>query len=219
MLDLVDFKNKHKGEDIYVIGSGPSCNFIDPSFFDNKITVGTNQTYRRYNTTYIVRKEHKLLQETLDNYDGTVFVSMGDCGNLKSTLNTNKYTNLERVCMYAHFQNRLSVDLNAFDHLGHLCVSHSTITTSIHLAYHLGAKNILLVGVDHGTLDGKQTFDNYYKNLGETAWSNWDQYKNWLKKIDQDTLKVKSKINNLGVNIYSVNPFINFSLEGHKYER
>ena len=218
MPNLEDFKGKHSGQDIYVIGSGPSCNFIDPSFFDNKITVGTNQTYRKYNTTYIVRKEHKLLQETLNNYNGTVFVSMGDCGTIKNKLNASNYTDLDRLCVYAHFQNRLSIDLRAFDHPGHLCVSHSTITTSIHLAYHLGAKNILLVGVDHGTLDGKQTFDNYYKDIKETAWSNWDQYKDWLKKIDNDTLKIKAKLTNLGVNIYSINPFINFKLEGHNYE-
>ncbi len=218
MLNLEDFKDKHSGQDIYVIGSGPSCNFIDPSFFENKITVGTNQTYRKYDTTYIVRKEHKLLQETLNNYNGTVFVSVGDCGNISSNLNLNNYTNLDRVCIYAHFQNRLNIDLKAFNHPGPLCVSHSTIPTSIHLAYHLGAKNILLVGVDHGTLDGKQTFDNYYKNIQETAWSNWEQYKNWLKKIDNDTLKIKAKLASLGVNIYSINPFINFKLEGHNYE-
>ena len=74
------------------------------------------------------------------------------------------------------------------------------------------------MGVDHGTLDGKQTFDNYYKNIQETAWSNWEQYKDWLKKIDNDTLKIKAKLTNLGVNIYSINPFINFKLEGHNYE-
>lgn len=219
MLNLGDFKDKHKGQDIYVIGSGPSCDYIDPTFFDNKITVGTNQTYRRYNTTYIVRKEHKLLQETINNYSGPIFVSMGDCGNINNAFNASKYTGLDRVCVYAHFQNKLDLDLKAFDFPNHLCVSHSTITTSIHLAYHLGAKNIILVGVDHGTLDGKQTFDNYYKNIKETAWSNWDQYKNWLKKIDSDTLKMKAKLAILGINIYSINPFINFSLEGHKYER
>lgn len=219
MLDLVDFKNKHKGQDIYVIGSGPSCNFIDPSFFDNKITIGTNQTFRKYDTTYIVRKEHSLLQETIDNYKGIIFVSLGDCGTVSKKLNTDKYTGLDRVCMYAHFQNNLTIDLKAFDHLGHLCVSHSTITTSIHLAYHLGAKNILLVGVDHGTLDGKHTFDNYYKDIKESPWANWDQYKSWLRGIDNDTLKIKAKLSSLGVNIYSINPFINFSLEGHKYER
>ena len=74
------------------------------------------------------------------------------------------------------------------------------------------------MGVDHGTLDGKQTFDNYYKDIKERHGLIWDQYKDWLKKIDNDTLKIKAKLTNLGVNIYSINPFINFKLEGHNYE-
>ena len=37
MLKLEDFENKFKGEDIYVIGSGKSLDFIDNSFFENKI--------------------------------------------------------------------------------------------------------------------------------------------------------------------------------------
>ena len=39
---LVDFKDLHKNEDIYVIGSGKSLDFIDNSFFDNKVVTGTN---------------------------------------------------------------------------------------------------------------------------------------------------------------------------------
>ena len=111
-----------------------------------------------------------------------------------------------------------SLNLKQFDNINQLIVSYSTIITSIHLAYYLGAKNIILVGVDHGTLDGKTTFDGYYKDIKETAWKDWNQYKNWLKKINQDTVAIKNKMKQLGVNIHSLNPFINFKLEGHKYE-
>ena len=62
------------------------------------------------------------------------------------------------------------------------------------------------------------TFDGYYKDIKETVWKDWNQYKNWLKKINQDTVAIKNKMKQLGVNIYSLNPFINFKLEGHKYE-
>ena len=45
--DLKYYKNIHKDKDIYVIGSGSSCDFIDNSFFDNKITIGINQVYKK----------------------------------------------------------------------------------------------------------------------------------------------------------------------------
>lgn len=217
MLELKSLKDKHKGQDIYVIGSGPSCNFIDPSFFENKISVGTNQTYRKFKTDYIVRKEHKLLQDTLDNHQGVTLVSKLNAGSLQ-TIDATKYKNTERLCVYNHHHNNISkINLSAFDKEDFLCISFSTITTSMHFAYHLGAKNIILVGVDHGTLDGKHTFDGYYKDIKESPWGNWNQYKVWLKQLNKDTIAIKQRINQLGTNVYSLNPFINFSLEGHKY--
>ena len=35
MKELIEFRNLHKGEDIYVIASGKSVDFIDNSFFEN----------------------------------------------------------------------------------------------------------------------------------------------------------------------------------------
>ena len=63
MKSLADFKNIHKGKDIYVIGSGKSCDFISRDFFDNKITIGINQVYYRYDTNYYVRKHIEELTE------------------------------------------------------------------------------------------------------------------------------------------------------------
>jgi len=219
MLELKSFKDKHKGKDIYVFGSGPTCDYIPSSFVDGKITVGTNQTWKKYNTNYLVRKEHNLLQKTLDSYNNVVLVSKSNCGS-GQPIKTENYKNTDKLCVYNHLPNRVNgkIDMSCFDKESTLCVSWSTITTSIHFAYYLGAKNIILVGVDHGILDGKSTFEGYYNNIKETPWSSWDQYKNWLKKLDKDTIEIKQHIQSLGVNIYSINPFINFRLEGHKYE-
>lgn len=217
MRKLKEFKNKHKGQDVYVIGSGPTCNYIDSSFFENKISIGTNQTYRKFKSDYIVRKEHNLLQDTLNNFKGITLVSKLDCGS-KKPINVGNYENTSNLCVYDHLKNVIKINLTAFEKEDHLCVSLSTITTSIHFAYYLGARNIILVGVDHGMLDGKMTFDGYYKDIKETCWSNWNQYKDWLKTLDQDTIKIKQHIQSLGVKVHSINPFINFKLEGHKYE-
>lgn len=215
MENISSFKNTHKGEDIYVIGSGPSCDFIDPSFLDGKISVGTNQTYRKFTTDYIVRKEHSLLQETLNETISKVVVAKRNCGS-GAHINTNK--EIDRLWYFDHLTNVSKINLSAFDMENHLVVSDSTITSSIHFAYHLGAKNIILMGVDHGILDGQHTFKGYYKNINETPWSNWDQYKEWLNKLERDTVVLKEKLKSLGVNVYSINPFINFKLEGHVYK-
>ena len=215
---ITKFKNYHKGSDVYVLGSGASCNYIDPSFFDDKITIGTNQTYRKFKTNYIVRKEHSLVLETLNETNSNVIVGRYNAGN-NPELNINGFTH-DRLYYFDHrrLAGKYELDLTDFNKENHLVISYSTITTSMHFAYHLGARNIILVGVDHGTLDGKSTFDGYYKSIKETPWKDWGEYVSWLSKLEKDTRSMKSKLNELGVNVYSLNPFINFKLEEHDYK-
>ena len=40
---IVEFKNKHKGEDIWLILAGSSLDYVDPSFFEGKLTICQNQ--------------------------------------------------------------------------------------------------------------------------------------------------------------------------------
>lgn len=216
--NIAQFQNQYKNQDIYVIGSGPSCNYIDPSFFTNKISVGVNQTYRKYNTTFIVRKEHFLVKETLNKSNSKVIVGRYNAGNgHELDLTQPSY---DRLYYFDHriMGNNMRVDLEAFETPNTLAVSYSTITSAIHFAYHLGASNIILVGADHGLLDDKHTFDNYYKSITETPWHDWDAYRRWLKEIEGDTRTIKGKLKELGINVYSLNPFINFKLEGHVYK-
>lgn len=48
------------------------------------------------------------------------------------------------------------------------------------------------------------------------CWNNQKEYNNWLKLIENQTIHVKKILNELNINICSLNPFINFNLEGHK---
>jgi hypothetical protein len=216
-INLKDFHNMHTGKDIYVIGSGPSCDYIDPSFFYDKITIGINQVYKKYNTKYIVKKDHNLLQQTLDNYQGIILVSKKHAA-YHEEIDISKYKNIQNLCVYDHLPNKEDIDLSTFDKENYLCVSHSTITTGIHFAYYLGARNILLVGADHGLLNNKMNFDDYYTDIKEIWQDNWDEYKKWVKTLDSSTIKICEKIRSLGINVHSINPFINFRLENNKYE-
>lgn len=65
MKKLSSYKNIHLNSDIYVIGSGKSLDFLDKSFFDNKITIGVNQSYQYIQPMYLVRKEHKFIDLVL----------------------------------------------------------------------------------------------------------------------------------------------------------
>ena len=40
---ISELKEIHTGEDVWVLAAGPSMNYLDPSFFENKVTVGVNR--------------------------------------------------------------------------------------------------------------------------------------------------------------------------------
>jgi len=216
-------KDKHLNEDIYVIASGASMDYIDPTFFEGKITIGLNQVYKKYKCTYLVRKEVKYIQPSLKT-GSIVIVSEFDSGNLNSgdhKLNTNKIEH-PNLYYFEHLDNlhdRVDTSIISEDS-DKMVVSFSTITSAMHIAAYLGAVNIILCGHDAGVLDGKLNFENYSDGIQDTPWQNWGQYRQWLKVIESQTLQVKAALEDVyGLNVVSLNPFINFGLEGHKYER
>jgi len=216
------FKNIHLGKDIYVIGSGKSVDFFPLSFFDGKVTIGVNQVFKKIVPTYLVRKEHKLLADILKlNLDTIHFVSRGEAGSHgdanKEFVEKGKF---ENVVVFDHELNICDVRrLPPRD--DQLIVSYSTITSAIHLAAHMGAKNIILLGHDSGTLDGKCNFEGYHteKTMG-FYWKEKHEYEKWLRVIDKGTIRLKHLLyERYGCNVVSLNPFINFGLEGHVYKR
>ena len=45
---ITELRNIHKGQDIWIIGAGSSMDYVDPSFFENKITIGVNQMFQYF---------------------------------------------------------------------------------------------------------------------------------------------------------------------------
>jgi len=223
-------KDYFKGEDIYVIGSGKSCDYVDPSFFDNKIVIGVNLVYCRYNTLFLIRKENKILKqvENIPNFKNSIhIISEGDCGGInKTNLEYYEKNRSENVFLFKHKPNKLmgisppDIDNNE------LVVSFSTITSAMHLAGFLGAKNIILLGHDGGTLDGENNFESYINfinkyceksSIDKKEYKSW--YENWLKEIQDQSIWTKKMLKEkYGANVHSLNPFLNFNLEGHIFK-
>ena len=52
-----ELKNIHEGEDIWVIGAGSSMDYVDSSFFENKISISVNQMYEHFPCEYVVGRD------------------------------------------------------------------------------------------------------------------------------------------------------------------
>lgn len=223
MKKLSSYKNIHLNSDIYVIGSGKSLDFLDKSFFDNKITIGVNQSYQYIQPMYLVRKEHKFIDLVLKNTNDNVihFISSGDCGNGNKNIIT-KYKDNKRIIFFNHTLNCKQLNgqcksLPLDDES--LVVSNSTITSAIHLAAIMGAKNIILAGHDGGSINNQSNFTNYH-TTDTMQQKNEKLYKDWLTIISSDTIILKKLLKEkYNCNILSLNPFINFNLEGNKFTK
>lgn len=219
MKSILSLKNTHKDEDIYILASGKSVDFYNEDFFDGKIVIGVNQAYKKIWCDYLVRKEVKFIKESLET-ESLVIVSEYDSGNLNTggeKLNTNKVDH-DNLYFFEHLDNlHTKIDTSVFGS-DKIVVSFSTITSAIHIAAYMGAKNIILIGHDCGTIDGEMTFKGYYDSIKDTPWTDWKQYKNWLKVIEGQTKIVKEQVKkHYGANVVSMLPFVSLNLENHSY--
>jgi hypothetical protein len=222
-----ELKNIHRNEDIWVIGAGASMNFIDPPFFEGKCTIGVNRVCRFFKCDYVVSKDARGFNELGNNLGGAKLVlSQWESGNPKTPLPDSKELHpKENAVDFEHYffsHQRKPGEQPLLEYVGteDIVVSYSSITSAIHLAAYMGARNIILCGHDCGMIDGQVTIKDYYKNI-KPVQGDIRHYHHWLKtQIEKHTIKLKARIKEVyGTNIYSLNPFINLALEGHKYDR
>ena len=203
-------KDTHKNKDIYVVGSGPSLEYIDKKFFDNKIVIGCNQVCELIKCTYTVRI-HNMNGNKLNK--STLVMSEYDCG---YQTKLNHYT--EPFYYFKTLKNNgEKLDISVVDSEDHLVAGGSVMSSAIHFAYYLGASNIILIGHDCGFLDAKSNLDNY--NEGNNKKTELEVLKRDGDLWEQQTLELVNILRSKGIGVMSINPFINFNLEGHKYTK
>jgi hypothetical protein len=200
--------------DVYVLGSGSSLNYIKPSFFKGKTVIGINHIHKLFPVTYGISNHTAIIQEMIDNHVLGVCPEwdMGVYGRKRANLKGNYYTFKHKNNFLYIFDERHigyeDIDFSDFDNHESLIVG-ATTSSAIHLAYRIGAKNIICCGLDGGMIDGNVSIRNYHR--GATNPQHIADFEPQLK-IVCDYIRGK------GVGVYSLNPFINFNLEGHRFE-
>lgn len=207
MRTLESFRDAYKGQTIWVLGSGGSIDFLDPSFFDDKVCVGVNFVGKSFGLANYFTFSHYHL-DSLEMAESSRFVftpkkQHGDKEEWSGELPANMVL----------FNTNSGSPGHSFDPFGKdnptdgLMIGNSSIHGAIHLAAYMGAKHIVLVGADCGRLDGVDRFSGYVP--GDNPWSEYNKklivMKRWI-------------FENFGAAVYSLNPFVNFNLEGHKFE-
>jgi len=211
---LKDLRNKHAGETIWVIGSGHSLNFIDPTFFDNKITVTVNfvGSLHGFTPDYLFSHYHKIFRDDFDK--NTIGVTLQ-----RDTLSHQEWegTLPSNLIFNPHgYDLTHGANFNPYIHTpdeDSLVYGSSSLHGAMHLAAYLGARFVILVGADCGTIDGHHNISDYPNEYSDeylrSVWIIYNNHHELMKRWIKQTY---------GCDVYSLNPFINLNLEGHKFE-
>ena len=217
---LTELKNKHLGDDVWVVLAGSSMDYINHNFFENKIVIGVNQVYKHYNCDYVVMKdcmETPRYTRSIDQLNKTntpLIFSEYFKGDDTKEKNIVKHDN---AYYFKHNSKRTNFDYNLNNlKTDDIISSKSTVTSMMHIAAYMGAKNIMLCGHDCGRLDGNLYYDGYMEADWKSS-ENWSGVSDRMNEIEVETLKVRNYLmETYKCNIHSLNPFLNFGIEGHK---
>jgi hypothetical protein len=162
MKDISQFINREKGSDIYVLGSSPFIDYFSSDFFSNKITVGCNYMWRHKPCKYVVTKYPVCVDEM--GKDGLGIPIMYPMVNFKGEKNI--VPDLATSFCYNRdlSQHTGSKIPELLPDLTYLSTGSTVAIPAIHFAYRLGARNIILCGLECEWIDDKQHCDGYPYN-------------------------------------------------------
>jgi hypothetical protein len=217
VVGLAEYENRHAGADVYVLGSGPSLNHIDPAFFNGKIVVATNHGAMQVldRVDYLVTKYHHHAREYVQQWPHIpVVVTRSNTG----TAGSPQLGDDEPFIVVDHNINTCEAwTREQWPDTG-LVATWSTITTAMHFAAHLGAANIIMVGHDLGHIDEAGRVPGYRQQADGVADDDGD--KHMWRGFDEQSRQVKAELlaryDGLR-NVVSLLPFINANMEGHRW--
>jgi hypothetical protein len=207
-LGIGQFRDTHKGETIWVLGSGATLDHVPRAFWSGLTVVAVNHVGIKLGLQqfYAVTHYHMDAAEVAEaRPDIPVITPIIDQGGPAALAEPPGHENI-------HFAKTGTQAYSRFDcaemwpkEPETLVIGPTGIHMTMHFAQYLGARSIILAGVDCGTLDGRHNFDGYSK--GDNPFSIWD-----------DQLpKVANALRAEGVTVMSLNPFVNLAIEGHSF--
>jgi len=208
-LKLSEFRNRHAGEDIYVIGSGATLPYYDPSFFDDCVTVAINQGWQHHldSVDYMVTKYHGNVDDWKDSPRvGLMVTTRKERGHVAPV-----WDERDDCLVVDHNSNPVAA-FGANDwpkNPDALVTSHSSITTGMHLGAYLGARRIFMVGADCGALDGKWNIEGHVTGQASQLTPNFEHHNRIVKRELEKRYDVR---------IVSLLPFTTPNMDGHKFE-
>lgn len=186
--ELEVYKDIHKGKRIFVIGSGPSLQIADLNTLhrNREICIASNFTYRAYNMTpwradYYCMGDGMAVRcwrEEQKDIEGEIFIGDSFHYAVNEKIEGLHYFHRKNEVYYPS-PARFSDDLTKGLYDG------ATVTyLMIQLAAYMGAREIILLGVDHGWKEGTKPSDTHFIKNYITTKDNISKYNRPIYRKD-----------------------------------
>jgi hypothetical protein len=181
--------NIHKGEDIYIVGTGPTARMLPSNILSGRITIGLNQAYKNFNVLYSITVHPELEVEYRDVLKANPSVST------KWIVKQKPPTNLP-FDDPGRYVFKTSPEWAGF--IGKdkdtLFVGRGVQQTAIDMACRMGARAIFLIGVDMSDLGGDHHSHNQHVRFhGLPHEDVYSEYRAWTYK-SRKLAREKAKI-------------------------
>jgi hypothetical protein len=166
---LQDLKDRHKGESVWVCGSGPSMGWVTPKFFEGKTVVAINEVgfvfgLEDFYTATNYSTHHPVIANNVAANPHRIFVTP-DMNLEASDMTATHVGSGNHITFRPHAPFwRPATDWPTDPDV--LITGGTSAHIAMHLACYMGASQVNLVGVDLGLVDGQENFAGYRKSNG-----------------------------------------------------
>ena len=211
-MGLTDFADIHKGETVWVLGSGASLQRIAPRLLAGQTVVATNfaGTTAGLEWFYSVAHHHSDA-DRIARLRPDLLVLTPAVEQLPPEDRSPERASEPNVV----FVPTTDQHYDRFDPQAHwptdedrLVVGPTSLHMAMHLAVYMGAADIVLVGADCGAFDHASRIADYPDPDGHL------HYGLWTRSLEA----MAGRIRSLGTGVHSLNPWVTPRLEGHRYE-
>jgi hypothetical protein len=142
---LTQFKNKHDGEDCFIIGNGPSLNSMDLTPLRMYHTFGLNKIYLLFDRVdldldYLVAVNKLVIEQSVHIYQKLPMTLFLNYKNARKIIT--KRDNL--YFLYTGAKSTFISDITR-----RICEGATVTYVAMQIAYYMGFRNVFLIGVDH----------------------------------------------------------------------
>lgn len=173
---LQDLKDRHKGEPVWVCGSGPSMDWVTPQFFDDKVVVSINDVgfwfgITKFYSASNYSKANPITAKRIDENPDSIFITP-DMDLEASDMTATHVGSGNHITFRPHAP-FWQPDIGWPSDPDVLVIGGTSAHIAMHLACYMGASQVNLVGVDNGEINGRANMAGYNGRINSQGWSQW----------------------------------------------